>query len=181
MNRDGLDPQRRPCRYHASGTIVDAVLSGCARVAATDRSPVRPVDVSRRDEDGVYADTAGRPQPDLVVEPPRAGDTFGVTRWDRLGHGAGPLVAQQGVDPVIAGGRATAEFPRELITARGRRPRPTPHQAEVARQFHDGGKHTVQQVADTAEVPHCIVYGRLGPAGAGRPAHARTRPAGTRS
>lgn len=54
-----------------------------------------------------------------------------------------------------------------LIAARargrrgGRRPRLTAPQSEVAQQLYDGGKHTVQQIADMFGVPRSTVYGHL--------------------
>ena len=68
-----------------------------------------------------------------------------------------------------------AELQRELIVANsdgliaaralgrrgGRRPRLTAPQSEVAQQLYDGGKHTVQQIADMFGVPRSTVYGHL--------------------
>ncbi|WP_435869700.1 helix-turn-helix domain-containing protein [Actinoplanes xinjiangensis] len=71
---------------------------------------------------------------------------------------------------------SSIELQRELIVANtrdglaaartrgrkgGRRPRLSAHQAEVAQQLYDGGRHTVQQIADMFGVPRSTVYGHL--------------------
>jgi DNA invertase Pin-like site-specific DNA recombinase len=104
--------------------------------------------------------------------------------------GVGLHVIEQGIDTSTAEGRAMfgmlsvlAELQRELIVANtrdglaaarargrrgGRRPRLTPHQAEVAQQLYDAGKHTVQQIADMFGVPRSTVYGHLDKSSIGR-------------
>ncbi|MGW1658146.1 recombinase family protein [Streptomyces atratus] len=65
-----------------------------------------------------------------------------------------------------------AELQRELIVAntndglasaraRGRRPRLTADQAELAQQLYDDREKTVQQIADMFNVPRSTVYGHL--------------------
>jgi DNA invertase Pin-like site-specific DNA recombinase len=98
-------------------------------------------------------------------------------------RGVGLKVIEQGIDTATMEGRAMfgmlsvlAELQRELIVANtrdglaaarargrhgGRRPRLTPHQADVAQQLYDAGKHTVQQIADMFGVPRSTVYGHL--------------------
>jgi DNA invertase Pin-like site-specific DNA recombinase len=98
-------------------------------------------------------------------------------------RGVGLKVIEQGIDTATMEGRAMfgmlsvlAELQRELIVANtrdglaaararsrhgGRRPRLTPHQADVAQQLYDAGKHAVQQIADMFGVPRSTVYGHL--------------------
>jgi DNA invertase Pin-like site-specific DNA recombinase len=98
-------------------------------------------------------------------------------------RGVGLTVIEQGINTATMEGRAMfgmlsmlAELQRELTLANtrdglaaaraggragGRRPRLTTHQAEVAQQLYDGGKHTVQQIADMFGVPRSTVYGHL--------------------
>ena len=98
-------------------------------------------------------------------------------------RGVGLHVIEQGIDTSTPEGRAMfgmlsvlAELQRELIVANtrdgliaarargrrgGRRPRLTAPQSEVAQQLYDGGKHTVQQIADMFGVPRSTVYGHL--------------------
>ncbi|MEU1819350.1 hypothetical protein ABZ543_29825 [Streptomyces roseifaciens] len=69
-----------------------------------------------------------------------------------------------------------AELQRELIVANtddklasarargrvgGRRPKPTPDQAELAQQLYDAREKTVQQIADMFNGPRSTVYGHL--------------------
>jgi DNA invertase Pin-like site-specific DNA recombinase len=112
-------------------------------------------------------------------------------------RGVGLHVIDQGIDTSTAEGRAMfgmlsvlAELQRELIVANtrdglaaarargrhgGRRPRLTAHQAELAQDLYDAGKHTVQQIADMFSVPRSTVYGHLDKASIGR----QPRPAGS--
>lgn len=105
-------------------------------------------------------------------------------------RGVGLHVIEQGIDTATAEGRAMfgmlsvlAEFQRDLIVANtrdglaaarargrrgGRRPRLTPHQADVAQQLYDAGRHTVQQIADMFGIPRSTVYGYLDRARIGR-------------
>jgi DNA invertase Pin-like site-specific DNA recombinase len=111
-------------------------------------------------------------------------------------RGVGLHVIEQGIDTSTAEGRAMfgmlsvlAELQRELIVANtrdglaaarargrhgGRRPRLSAHQAELAQDLYDAGKHTVQQIADMFSVPRSTVYGHLDKASIGR----RPQPAG---
>jgi len=97
-------------------------------------------------------------------------------------RGIGLHVIEQGIDTSTPEGRAMfgmlsvlADLQRELIVANtrdgliaarargrqgGRRPKLTA-QSEVAQQLYDGGKHTVQQIADMFGVPRSTVYGHL--------------------
>ena len=94
-------------------------------------------------------------------------------------RGVGLHVIEQGIDTSTPEGRAmfgmlsvlaeliVANTRDGLIAARargrrgGRRPRLTAPQSEVAQQLYDGGKHTVQQIADMFGVPRSTVYGHL--------------------
>lgn len=94
----------------------------------------------------------------------------------------------QGIDTTTPGGRlffhmlaAIAEFEHDLIVerthdglaaarARGRKGGPkfkmTPNEIAQARAMYDGGKHTVQEIADTFGVPRPTVYRHLADRGA---------------
>jgi DNA invertase Pin-like site-specific DNA recombinase len=115
-------------------------------------------------------------------------------------RGVGLKVIEQGIHTATAEGRAMfgmlsvlAELQRELIVANtrdglaaaragGRRPRLTAHQAEVAQQLYDGGKHTVQKIADMFGVPRSTIYGHFDKTRVGaRPATPATGRAARRS
>jgi DNA invertase Pin-like site-specific DNA recombinase len=111
-------------------------------------------------------------------------------------RGVGLHVVDQGIDTTTVEGRAMfgmlstlAELQRELIVANtreglaaarargrrgGRRPRLTTHQAEVAQQLYDAGRHTVQQIADMFGIPRSTVYGHLNKPATTRPNPARS-------
>jgi DNA invertase Pin-like site-specific DNA recombinase len=123
------------------------MLIGYARVSTPEQNPEHQIDALRRagvqDRD-IHIDIASgakssRPKLDLVMQLLRGGDTFKVTRLDRLGRslvhlvnlgaqlrdrGVGLHVVEQGIDTDTAEGRAMfgmlsvlAEYQRELIVA----------------------------------------------------------------